>query len=282
MSSLSPKPLRRCSACDDDVAEPRPGRDVDLDLVELDVALLGDERLEVLQARLLLRLAALRVLAHPVELGGDRLLARLLGALLLGEPGLLLLQPARVVALVRDPAGAVELEDPARDVVEEVAIVGDGDDGALVLREVLLEPRDRLGVEVVRRLVEEQQVGRREQQPAQRDPPPLAAAKRRHVGVGRRQPQRVHGVLDVRVEAPRVGGVDLRLEAGELVGGLVGVVRGELVEAVEQRAGARDAVLDVAAHVLARRRGAAPARAGRRSRRARASRRRGSRSRARP
>ena len=80
---------------------------------------------------------------------------------------------------------AVELEDPARDVVEEVAIVGDRDDGALVLLEVALEPRDRLGVEVVGRLVEEQQVGRREQQPAQRDAPALATGELGYVGVGR-------------------------------------------------------------------------------------------------
>ena len=38
---------------------------------------------------------------------------------------------------------------------------------------------------------------------------------------------------------------------GELVGGLVGVVGGQLVEAVEQRARLGHAVLDVAAHVLA-------------------------------
>ncbi len=54
---------------------------------------------------------------------------------------------------------AVELEDPAGDVVEEVAIVGDGHDGALVVLEEPLEPGDRLGVEVVRRLVEEKQIG---------------------------------------------------------------------------------------------------------------------------
>ena len=44
----------------------------------------------------------------------------------------------------------------------------------------------------------------------------------------------------------------LALQAGELVGRLVGVVGGQLVEAIEQRAHLRDAVLDVAAHVLAR------------------------------
>ena len=80
---------------------------------------------------------------------------------------------------------AVELEDPARDVVEEVAIVGDGHDGALVLLEVALEPADRLGVEVVRRLVEQQQVGRAEQQPAQRDAAALATGELGYVGVGR-------------------------------------------------------------------------------------------------
>ena len=37
---------------------------------------------------------------------------------------------------------AVELEDPAGHVVEEVAIVGDGDDGAFVSREVLFQPGD--------------------------------------------------------------------------------------------------------------------------------------------
>ena len=235
---------------DDDVAEVRRRRDVDLHLVELDVALLRDERLEVRQARLLLGLAALRVLAHPLELGGDRALARLLGALLQRQALLLLLEPARVVALVGDAAAAVELEDPAGDVVEEVAIVGDRDDRALVLGEVRLQPRDRLGVEVVRGLVEQQQVGRAEQQPAQRDAAALAAGELRDVGVGGRQAQRVHRVVDVRVEVPRVGGVDLRLQRGELVGGLVGVVGGQLVEAVEQRARAGDPVLDVAAHVL--------------------------------
>src|SRR3712207_8102596 len=40
---------------------------------------------------------------------------------------------------------------------------------------------DRLGVEVVRRLVEEKEVGRGEEQPAERHAPPLAARERRHV-----------------------------------------------------------------------------------------------------
>ena len=53
----------------------------------------------------------------------------------MGEPVELLLEPARVVAAERDAATAVELEDPFRHVVEEVAIVRDGHDGAVVLVE---------------------------------------------------------------------------------------------------------------------------------------------------
>jgi hypothetical protein len=130
--------------------------------------------------------------------------ARLL-ALLLREPGLLLLEPARVVALERDALAAVELEDPARDVVEEVAIVGHRHDGALVLLEVALEPRDRLGVEVVGGLVEQQQVGRGEQQPAERDAAALAAGELRHVGVAGGRRSASIAWSSWRVEVPGVG-----------------------------------------------------------------------------
>ena len=109
--------------------------------------------------------------------------------LLLREPLLLLLEPRRVVALPRDAGAAVELEDPAGDVVEEVAVVGDGDDRARVLLQEALEPRHRLGVEVVGGLVEQQQVGLLQQQPAERDAAPLAAregASRRRPGGGQR------------------------------------------------------------------------------------------------
>jgi hypothetical protein len=62
----------------------------------------------------------------------------------------------------------VEFEDPARDVVEEVAIVGHRHDGAGVVLQGALEPRDRLGVEVVGRFVEQEQIGFGEEQASQR------------------------------------------------------------------------------------------------------------------
>ena len=136
--------------------------------------------------------------------------------------------------------------------------MGDGHHGALVVLEEPLEPGDRLGVEMVRRLVEQEQVGRGEEQPAERDAAALAAGERRDVAVALGQPQRVHRAVERRVETPRVVAVDLLLH-GRLLGEErveVGVGLGEGgrdgVEAVEQVAQLADAVLDVAAHVLRR------------------------------
>ena len=69
----------------------------------------------------------------------------------------------------------VDLADPLGHVVEEVAVVRDGEHGALVVVKVVLEPQHRLGIEMVGRLIEQQQVGLLEQELAQRDAPALAA-----------------------------------------------------------------------------------------------------------
>ena len=223
---------------------------MDLNLVELDVAVLGEQRLVGVQPGLRLVAPGARVEPHPLELAVDRLAP---GGLLAGlglEPGALLLEPARVVALVRDPAAAVELEDPPGHVVEEVAVVGDGDDRARVVVQMALEPGHRFGVQMVGRLIEQEEVGLAEKQAAQCDAPALATAQRGHVGVRRRTAQRVHCDLKRGVEVPGVDGIDPLLDAGELVGGLLRVVHAQFVEAVEQCLGLGDAVLDVAAHVL--------------------------------
>ena len=143
----------------------------------------------------------------------------------------------------------------------------DGDDGAGVLRQVPLEPRDRLGVEVVGRLVQEQQVRPLEEDLAERHAALLAAGDLRDVGVGRRKPQRVHRDLELPVELPRVGRLDRVLDAlvlgHELVALGLGEVLGhllvQLVEALQERASFATAFLDVAEDVLRSCRAAGPA-----------------------
>jgi hypothetical protein len=62
---------------------------------------------------------------------------------------------------------------------------------------VLLQPQDALGVEVVRRLVQQQQVGLAQQQLAERDPAALATGQRGDRRIRRRAAQRVHRLLEL-------------------------------------------------------------------------------------
>jgi hypothetical protein len=239
-----------------------PRRDADARGVVARVGrlVLGEELLVALETRPALRLPRAGREPHPLELARQRPPAGRLLLLLVGEALLLLIEPRRVVSLPRDAEAAVELEDPAGDVVEKVAVVGDGDDRPGVLLEVALEPRHRFRVEVVGRLVEEQQVGLPEEDLAERDAPALATGERPDVGVAGGQPQRVHGDLEVPVELPSVGGIDGALRVGLLRQHLLhgGVVEGlaeahrQLLEAREERPGRCDRLLDVLEHGLRR------------------------------
>src|SRR5690606_16944744 len=235
---------------DDGAAEARPRRD--LDLLEIELAGLlgfGGHLLVAAEPGLGLALASLGVRADPFELVPEALLELgVLAALHLHALGLLL-QVGGVVALVRVGAAAVELEDLLGDVVEEVPVVRDGDDGAGVVGEVAFEPQHGLGVEVVGGLVEEQQVGLLEQELAQRHAAALTAGEVGDGPVAGRAAQGVHGLFELGVELPGVGGVEILLEASHLLHELVGVVgghlRGDLVEAVELGLDGRDGLLDV-------------------------------------
>src|SRR5690606_20333120 len=85
--------LAQALGLQDRAAEPRAGGDVDLNLVELYVALLGEQGLVAGDARLGLLAPPLRVLADPLELARDRAGARGLPALLLLETLALVLEP---------------------------------------------------------------------------------------------------------------------------------------------------------------------------------------------
>ena len=67
--------------------------------------------------------------------------------------------------------------------------MGDSDNRSGIGGEEPLEPRDRLGVEMVRRLVEKREIRRGQQHPCERDAAAFAAGKRGHtpVAVGRRR-----------------------------------------------------------------------------------------------
>ncbi len=233
---------------DDVLAQPFRHRDDDLGDRGHALLALGDEILVALDAGLRLRLAGLGRGGDPLAFLLQGALARLVLAAFLQQALLLLLQPGRVVALVGDAAAAVEFEDPARDVVEEVAVMGHDEDGARVGAQVTFEPRHGLGIEMVGGLVEEQHLGLLEQELAQRHAAALAARQAVDVGILGRAAERVHRLVDLGVEVPQVLRLDLVLQGRHLVGGLVRIVHGEFVVPVEDRLLLGDAEHDVAAH----------------------------------
>ena len=79
---------------------------------------------------------------------------------------------------VGDEAAARQLDDARGDAIEEIAVVRDEEARAGVAREEVLEPLDALGVEMVGRLVEDEEIRPREQRAAERDAPLFAAAER--------------------------------------------------------------------------------------------------------
>ena len=90
--------------------------------------------------------------------------------------------------------------------------MGHGDHRTLVLLEVLLQPVDRLGVEVVGGLVEQQHVGLLQQQAAQGHPTALTAREVLHRFVGIGTPQGVHRAFQHAVQLPAITLVDLLVQ----------------------------------------------------------------------
>ena len=117
----------------------------------------------------------------------------------------------------RNPVPAIQLQDPAGYIVQEVPVVGHRDDGAFVLPEVLLQPLDRFGVEMVGRLIQQQNIRFLDQQAAQRDAALFPAREDLHPRVGRGTAQGVHRDLELVLQLPAVDRLDLFLKAALLL-----------------------------------------------------------------
>ena len=167
----------------------------------------GHQRLD---ASFVTRAARLHAAAQPHFLARHLLVELRVGQLLVGEPLLFLALERRVVAGPRRQAAAIELDDPRRQPLEERAVVRDEDDGAAVVGEEGLEPGDGFDIEVIGRLVQQQQI-RLADERARQQHAALPPARQRVDNRRRRQRQpRHHHVrlvmtlpLVVRVERPQ-------------------------------------------------------------------------------
>ena len=222
------EPLAQPLGIDDDVAKARACRNMDLGGVDLPAVVLGKHLFISVDPGLGFGLAGLRRGAHPVQLARQRLHAGILGLAFLQKTLLLLLQPTGIIALIGDAGAAVEFENPARHLVEEVAVVCDGHHRSGKIMKEALQPGDRFRIEVVCRLVQKQHVRRAQQQLAQRNAALLATRQHGNVGIACRHTKCVHGDLGLALEVPAVNGVDLLLKVGLLGDDLVHLVIGQL------------------------------------------------------
>ena len=111
------------------------------------------------------------------------------------------------------PAQAQLPGDPGHP-VEEGAVVADDDHGPLVLEQEFLQPGERVQIQVVGGLVEQQQRGLLEQQLGEQEPHDPAAGKVAHrpVQVGGGEAQAEQHPLDLRADAEHVAPLEGVLE----------------------------------------------------------------------
>ena len=119
-------------------------------------------RLEAVDERLQMRALDLFLLER------DLLQMQLLGALML---------EARVVAGVELRAAFVQMQNVRRHAIEELAVVRDHHQHAGIFQKPLLEPEHRIEIEMVGRLVEQQQVRRHHQRAREIEPHAPAAGE---------------------------------------------------------------------------------------------------------
>ena len=94
--------------------------------------------------------------------------------------------------------------------------MGDDQHRTLIVAQRVFQPGDALGIEVVGRLVEQQQFGLFQQQLAQRHTAALTTGKGGHIGIRRRAAQRIEGDLDGAVQFPAIAGINALLQLGLL------------------------------------------------------------------
>ena len=191
---------------------------------------------------------------------GDLFLLLRMRRLLQGERLRVFALEGRVVTRVGVELVAVDMNDPRHHGIEEVAIVGDQQQRARVTLQPIFEPQYGVEVEVVGRLVEEQQVGARHQRLREIEPHAPAAGEARHrvfVTRGREAESRQQR-SGARTGAVTVRDLEAMMQLREFFTagvGIGGVLRSRLGDVAFDGAQFRVAVEDVVDRRLRRRRG---------------------------
>ena len=140
----------------------------------------------------------------------------------------------REIALIRAQLAAIQFDDAIGDAVKKRAVVGDEQQRADKLGQLVFQPFDGVEIKVVGRLVEQQQFRLGSECPRQRDPLLVAAGKRLNQRIGR-QVEAGDDFLHPAIQTPDIMHFEFVRQASQLghrvafsVGGFV---RGGMVSA---------------------------------------------------
>ncbi len=159
-----------------------------------------------------------------------------------------LLEESLVAGLVGGDGLRLEVEDPVGQACQERAVVADDQDSGVETEEVVLQPAGGLEVEVVGRLVEEEDVGGGHELAGQRDAAPLATAEGGHQLGARRLgveaeavkhgiDARSEGVPAVALEALEIAGVAIERGLGRIGAEPGGLFRERCLQGEQLREG---------------------------------------------
>src|SRR5690606_21120413 len=208
----------------------------------------GAQRLQRAHAALVAGAPRLYALANPGFLLVELFLEQVSLALLGLQGFFLAPQVILVIARPAREARAIELHDAGREPLQERAVVGDEQHAALERAHAVLQPADGREVEVIGRLVEQQQLRIRHQRPREADAP-LPAARQLGQALFRRQLQLGEDALDLLLEAPAAFGLDAALEVLQLPQpGAIQPGGGAALVLVDQRLQVRQPAGDVLVH----------------------------------
>ena len=210
------------------VTQTRTVGDKDLQLLFALLLILVKQLLIRIKTSLTLGLTSLGSHGSPFKLA-LQCLSALAGLLLFLRHTLrFLIQPRRIVTLPGDTLATVKLQNPSGHMIQEVTVVRNTDHRTRILLQMLLQPVDRLCIQVVGRLIQQQYIRLLKQQTAQSHAAALTTGQRIHHLIFGRTTQGIHSTLQAAVQVPCIRSINLILQFGLSVNQrihLVGIVQ---------------------------------------------------------
>ncbi len=123
-----------------------------------------------------------------------------------------LLDKRRVIARPGGQHSAIQFQQPGRQPLQQGAVVGDEQQAAPELQQLLFQPLDGFQIQMIRGFIQQQHLRLTDQRPAQEYPPPPAAGQFRQWRI-RRQLQTADDCLNPLLPAPALAGFQFMLQA---------------------------------------------------------------------